>query len=1222
MRRQGLRPKSNSPTSGGIPCVALSVSLALLLSCSSHGGQPPLPPKQPVGGGKPPIAPPSPPPITPPLGGGVLHPASVTLDGPTPYIFPVYPDEGAFVTEGGLSPLNVQVQIQDKLSVGISSVYFALDLKVATPTYDPGTGIASYSVTGLLPGKHLLNVLARDNLGNQYERGWAFNTDPAPPIITDVSFDATTGNVQEMYSAMYVTFQGDLNPATVGNPAYWQVLDALNVPVATVTSVDLIRNIHRARLNLTPSVYLRSKFQLVIAYGEGEQRGYYGYKLSEVPGQGFGLGSGFAGGGLVGGDTGGIIGGGEGFGPAWNDYLWPLTPISSCLCTPHDPICDEPTAPTGVHFGGYLLAVDGGQPGPDPQPPPDSLLYWWEHLDPNATRDANWWCSHFRIGLNYQPGWQENYILNEDVAEYDKDMTHDVSWNGTGTHWGYHPGPPQTGDAAKWHQWPSYPCPHPDPVLSQWNLSDVKWGWPPAEIYPQTPDWGKGEPFTWFSRYYGEGQYCGVANQEFVQVTEAHADNLSPEFVAPYPKIISALERLNFKQDYAAGGIIVGEDPYVLDYNSNPAAHAGDRFIAVVGRDPNGPRTLLMATPAPIYNNGEFASNIGAASYACGDRAYLSEIDPTYTPPIDCSNKGHRNIDRLICTGVGTEEDWNHTCDWGVVSATYMIDEPEYAVNPGNPPTQKDCRLWPPGTGNNLDPDCSALFERAVWFIKLDNVKRDSPNVDFEKLHYFVRLDDNQGSWRISGELDPNDCEGGQLKAQAPGGSVPHNCVELLRPGASQNKQYVNLEKDQAGEDECNQYEQPAPPAPKSPRLPEENGTDTCVVAFVHQRVRNRVTQIRFSFEDIAYDPPEPNTDPTNPGVDCDFRQDPCAGFLNVPNDNRGAGPVGFACVIGYTCGDPLCTVQVPCPVLVVDVRGSDHKAAAIFVTSRYGGDNYNLQARAVGPQPGQGDCPLHDNRVLTVWRKVYAYADRMQAGHTDEPDTTRVQAVMNDAFIYFDFKPWAYTDHANWLRQGDAQALCDLGTATGEQYPESVGVVRFVHDKFPARYPPPYGTNHPPPPKDSVQGFGAHIIASASSGQPGSGYSGKQFGLQCEVTSPYQDPQHAFIAAETIAQARDDPWMDPDDNIVELCASLGILLPGQCVGVAELAWKTMVHEYGHTVGLDDDTLTHCDQIPGGIEGENSSVMIYGCLEHVNFDGYFSRANILQLRQPGRFDSD
>lgn len=671
--------------------------------------------------------------------------------------------------EGGLSLLNIEVQIQDKLGAGIRSVYFALDLKVAVPDYNATTGVASYSVAGLMPGKHTLNVLARDNLGNQYERGWAFNTDPAPPPITDVSFDGETDSGDELYTAMYITFEGDLNPGTVGNAAFWQILNPQGSPVSTVTSVDLIRNIGRARIHLSPAIPLVAKYQIVISYGEGPMIGYYGYRLDELPQQGSGFSPG------AGGDS--IGGGGGDSWPPWQDYLFPLTPINACLCSPHDPVCDTPEAPTGVHFGGYLVPIDGPPVPPPPDPPGCGSLYYWENFDPNQTYDSNWWCSHFRICLKHQPGYQENYILNKDIRwladkgryDYDLDMTHDCSWEVNAQcgppHWDNHPPQLKYGDADPTHA--TLPCPHGVPPVNPWNLFNIREGRPPPEIYPHTPDWGRGEPFQWVSRYLSAGEECGTFNQQTIHITEAQADNQPPDFVPPYPMIITADQRLHFRENYAAGGIIIGQDSYVAEYNSDPPSHIGDRFIAVVARDPEPHRTLLMGSPAPDFENHRWDLPAGLG-YACGDRAYLSQPDPTAPSP-------GRVIDRLMVTGDPTNEDKLHACDWGVVTATYMIDEPPNAVNSGNPPTQKDCILWP--TRTNDDPDCSARYERAVWFVPLGNMRLWTTKFTEEKMKYWVRADDNQGSWRIASGIDPNvGCTGSCLTVtitEGPAGEAP-----------------------------------------------------------------------------------------------------------------------------------------------------------------------------------------------------------------------------------------------------------------------------------------------------------------------------------------------------------------------------------------------------------------------------------------------------------------
>ncbi|MHA2612266.1 MAG: M23 family metallopeptidase [bacterium JZ-2024 1] len=55
--------------------------------------------------------------------------------------------------------------------------------------------------------------------------------------------------------------------------------------------------------------------------------------------------------------------------------------------------------------------------------------------------------------------------------------------------------------------------------------------------------------------------------------------------------------------------------------------------------------------------------------------------------------------------------------------------------------------------GNKIgDADCSPLFEKAVWFVPLYNQR---PAKLANEWHYFVRVDDNVGSWRIQ-EVNQN----------------------------------------------------------------------------------------------------------------------------------------------------------------------------------------------------------------------------------------------------------------------------------------------------------------------------------------------------------------------------------------------------------------------------------------------------------------------------------
>lgn len=206
----------------------------------------------------------------------------------------------------------------------------------------------------------------------------------------------------------------------------------------------------------------------------------------------------------------------------------------------------------------------------------------------------------------------------------------------------------------------------------------------------------------------------------------------------------------------------------------------------------------------------------------------------------------------------------------------------------------------------------------------------------------------------------------------------------------------------------------------------------------------------------------------------------------------------------------------------------------------------------------------------------------------------------------------------------------CGEGPLPGETYPESAGVVNFVHQEIPSRYGA--AADHPPRPLDSAEIFGSHIVALGRTTQGLSGYHDKAIGLVCSPLPPGSDLTHAFAAEEAIDNADWRDWMNPDPPIQDRCATHLIPEP-QCIGPSELKWKTSVHELGHAVGdRDDDSTTICAQMPSdwgglclnqgsGIEGGNSSIMIYGCLEHVDFDGYFSCSDVVSMRQLSPFDS-
>jgi hypothetical protein len=99
-----------------------------------------------------------------------------------------------------------------------------------------------------------------------------------------------------------------------------------------------------------------------------------------------------------------------------------------------------------------------------------------------------------------------------------------------------------------------------------------------------------------------------------------------------------------------------------------------------------------------------------------------------------------------------------------------MIDEPEYDVTGANPPEELPYWGSPKWSDepHSHDPDRSPLFETVpthfvgislhstVWFVPIQMIKilGDAP---VPNMHYWVRVDDNVGSWTIGGDVDPCD---------------------------------------------------------------------------------------------------------------------------------------------------------------------------------------------------------------------------------------------------------------------------------------------------------------------------------------------------------------------------------------------------------------------------------------------------------------------------------
>jgi hypothetical protein len=406
----------------------------------------------------------------------------------------------------------------------------------------------------------------------------------------------------------------------------------------------------------------------------------------------------------------------------------------------------------------------------------------------------------------------------------------------------------------------------------------------------------------------------------------------------------------------------------------------------------------------------------------------------------------------------------------------------------------------------------------------------------------------------------------------------------------SHRKQYVNLKKDEQGsEDECGL------------KPLDENATRTCVLVEVDESMRGKLATVEILVQDPEYEPPDGDTEPTNPGVATDFgRLQPGSGG----GDNRGT-PGSLECPAGKTCWP--CYTQpgsrFPCRKSGIHLTGQRWTAEMVLNTGAYGGDNFRVVAipiRSSG-HPELAMCANAEMQdPLAVWRKFGVYEDKMQAGdHNDDPDSSRVAAAFRDAFIQVDFLPWVYTEHADWLRH----LACFEGPLEGETYPESAGAAYFVHEEISSRYPEGHGLNPP----DTVQIFGAHILAKERSGEGESGYGDKAFGSYC-VELAQQDFSHAFAALKTIEMAWNEEWMKPDKYLNRMCLEDYEIPEGDCVREDELRWKVSVHELGHAIGNLDHQEAHC---VSDIEGPDASIMTYGCFYHNWFDGYFSKEDIL-----------
>ncbi|MHA2610218.1 MAG: hypothetical protein V2G43_04850 [bacterium JZ-2024 1] len=968
---------------------------------SSGGGAPPSPqppsPSQPPSTGSttsPPVVPP--PTVSPPPSEtSVFQPQQGSGNTLQPEIRFLNPLPGAWVTSGTLTPLTILVQILDPMELGIVYTNLRVDYEEVPSEFDPATGILSATVTGLSSNRsHGIEVTAVDARGNRRDATASFRINEVPPYFRWTNFEGSgiTGFISPSQTSNRVYLQSweDLDPAVIEVPSKWSIVDPHGVPLATIVDVKVQPDTQSILLTLDTSLPIGTEYRLNFIHNGIFRSAYQNYVpddwyLHQLPeavestllssgdgGQIRRLGSGR---GSFGRDKGGA-GTQSGEGSGWQGYSPPkrFAPDWNRFvnCTKPDDGTTPENGPGG-RIGGAIDMLVGGPPPPDPGVPPKPGKYYVCGEDPSEEGEGHVLGIRVKGNSEADDALQEVWIINDLPCAYDLDMTHDLSWNGNIPPMA--PTPPYQGP---WEGKFAYACEPYTPTCMNYydytrnttnnicfshyilnhpgNVRDAFFIW----------WWDRGGKTKFISRF------LWLKNGEVIQECwlKVPGDTGSGgcgsgTYITPFDeihpffeniRIITGRDRRNFV--YSGNGIVIGRDPYMEEYDQNPSERANDRFIQIIADDLGSPQLLMI-------DNIKVGISPTELGYACGDRAYLSQEDPTYTPPPTCDAKGRRNIDRIYCTKTFTEEDLNHVCDWGWVAPTYFIDEPAFQVTPGNPPVQKPCY---DEKGNKIgDADCSPLFEKAVWFVPLDNMRAYGPDPQWELMKYWVRVDDNVGSWRVGppGGIDPN---------IDPTCGSP--CVEILEP--AHTRQYVNLEKNQSGRDECGL------------NLPPENGNQTCAVIKVSQpQDGKKITKLKVKYEDPAYRPP-PDNEPTNPGVADDF------GCKRNRNDNRATHTSmdcrltssthpGFICTPNSHCANPSqCTASSPCQeveILVEDPPNSGQfhsRIPIIFQTSAIGGDNYKISAYDLDKA-----CSYKTvmDMPLTVWRKVWVSRSLMPDG-------------------------------------------------------------------------------------------------------------------------------------------------------------------------------------------------------------------------------------------------
>jgi hypothetical protein len=408
-------------------------------------------------------------------------------------------------------------------------------------------------------------------------------------------------------------------------------------------------------------------------------------------------------------------------------------------------------------------------------------------------------------------------------------------------------------------------------------------------------------------------------------------------------------------------------------------------------------------------------------------------------------------------------------------------------------------------------------------------------------------------------------------------------------------------------------------------------GIRTCVVVEVQNDPDHRVQQITFFLEDPPYQPPwgtaEAASLPNNPGVYNDFGCQSTNGNDNRIGDGSPnppcTGDIGQNPQAGFVVSGALqTTVTVP-----VITEGGKRVAKALLEVSSFGGNNYRIRADyrptpipCADPNP---DTLTVTSDILTVWRKVWIFRDRMQ--HADlslMPDTSKVDEMFDDAFLETRVRPelGAVIDYADYLRfRPRVNQPSDCVKTEGDPSPpHGIGAITHVHNEIPSRYG--QGTGHPPSPNHWIASHGvaylAHRRCRDSDGNliPGVFFQRAQ-GVMCgSYANVPAEPDHAFVAVEGIIRANDATLVCAestyDRTLADACLHANPSIP-DCISIPVYLSRATIHEFVHSLlPVESDVETNCSPP----HTQFQAILDYNCFFRASFGGYVSIGQIMQVR--------